>query len=78
VLGHNNPPPPTLTSRDHASHARQDRAAQAATRWPIELDETGRWALLKTRHRAMRIADLGAAGEDPAAELGGRTRMRSN
>jgi len=63
--------------RDHASHARQDRAAKQLTRWLDELDETGRWALLKLVTGAMRIGISARLAKTAAAELGGKDPPRN-
>ena len=64
-LGHNNPPPPTLTEvvTTLRTLGKTELPKQLA-RWLDELDETGRWALLKLVTGAMRIGDFGAAGQD--------------
>ncbi len=41
------------------------------TRWLDELDETGRWALLKLVTGAMRIGISARLAKTAAAELGG-------
>ena len=57
-------------SRHHASHPRQDRTAKTTSRWLDELDETGRWALLKLVTGAMRIGVSARLAKTAAAELG--------
>jgi DNA ligase-1 len=71
VSGHNNPPPPTLTevvttlrTLGKAEMPRQ------LSRWLDELDETGRWALLKLVTGAMRIGISARLAKTAAAELG--------
>ena len=54
--GHNNPPPPTLSEvvTTLRTLGKTELPKQLA-RWLDELDETGRWALLKLVMGAMRI-----------------------
>ena len=70
-LGHNNPPPPTLTEvvTTLRTLGKTELPKQLA-RWLDELDETGRWALLKPSP-GDPDRDFGAAGEDG----GGRIRQ---
>src|SRR5579859_5703517 len=70
-LRHNHPPPPTLTevvttlrTLGKAEMPRQ------LSRWLDELDETGRWALLKLVTGAMRIGISARLAKTAAAELG--------
>ena len=62
---HNNPPPPTLTEvvTTLRTLGKTELPAQL-TRWLDELDETGRWALLKTRHRRDADRRLRASRQD--------------
>ncbi|MBN9006642.1 MAG: cisplatin damage response ATP-dependent DNA ligase [Rhizobiales bacterium] len=68
---HNNPPPPTLT--DVVTTLRMlgktELPAQLA-RWLDQLDETGRWALLKLVTGAMRIGVSARLAKTAAAALG--------
>src|SRR5258708_8849047 len=53
---HNNPPPPTLTEVVTTLRTLgKTELPKQLTRWLDELDETGRWALLKLVTGAMRI-----------------------
>src|SRR5712675_87651 len=55
-IGHNNPPPPTLTEVVTTLRTLgKTELPKQLTRWLDELDETGRWALLKLLTGAMRI-----------------------
>jgi DNA ligase 1 len=68
---HNNPPPPTLT--DVVTTLRtlgKTELPKQLTRWLDELDETGRWALLKLVTGAMRIGISARLAKTAAAELG--------
>jgi DNA ligase-1 len=68
---HNNPPPPTLTEVVDTLHtlAKAELPAQL-TRWMDELDETGRWALLKLVTGSMRIGVSARLAKTAAAALG--------
>src|SRR5260370_1616437 len=71
--GYNNPPPPTLsevvtTLRMLGKTELQKQLA----RWLDELDETGRWALLKLVTGAMRIGVSARLAKTAAAALGGK------
>src|SRR5258708_2933588 len=68
---HNNPPPPTLTEVVTTLNTlgKIELPAQL-TRWLDELDETGRWALLKLVTGAMRIGVSARLAKTAAAELG--------
>ena len=69
--GHNNPPPPTLTEvvTRLATLGKTELPRQLA-RWLDELDETGRWALLKLVTGAMRIGISARLAKTAAAALG--------
>jgi DNA ligase-1 len=68
---HNNPPPPTLTDvvTTLRTLGKSELPAQLA-RWLDELDETGRWALLKLVTGAMRIGISARLAKTAAAALG--------
>jgi DNA ligase 1 len=68
---HNNPPPPTLTEvvTTLRTLGKTELPAQLA-RWLDELDETGRWALLKLVTGAMRIGVSARLAKTAAAALG--------
>ena len=70
--GHNNPPPPTLTEvvGTLATLGKTDMPRQLAT-WLDELDETGRWALLKLVTGSLRIGVSARLAKTAAAALGG-------
>ncbi|ABD09300.1 ATP dependent DNA ligase [Rhodopseudomonas palustris HaA2] len=69
--GHNNPPPPTLTDIVTTLHSlgKAELPAQLA-RWLDELDETGRWALLKLVTGGLRIGISARLAKTAAAALG--------
>jgi DNA ligase 1 len=69
--GHNNPPPPTLTEvvTTLRTLGKTELPKQLA-RWLDELDETGRWALLKLVTGAMRIGVSARLAKTAAAALG--------
>jgi DNA ligase-1 len=71
--GHNNPPPPTLTEvvTTLRTLGKTELPKQLA-RWLDELDETGRWALLKLVTGAMRIGISARLAKTAAAALGGK------
>ena len=70
---HNNPPPPTLTDvvTTLRTLGKAELPAQLA-RWLDELDETGRWALLKLVTGAMRIGISARLAKTAAAALGNK------
>jgi DNA ligase 1 len=70
-IGHNNPPPPTLTEvvTTLRTLGKTELPKQLA-RWLDELDETGRWALLKLVTGAMRIGVSTRLAKTAAAALG--------
>jgi DNA ligase 1 len=68
---HNNPPPPTLS--DVVTTLRtlgKTELPKQLARWLDELDETGRWALLKLVTGAMRIGISARLAKTAAAALG--------
>ncbi|UPJ62926.1 cisplatin damage response ATP-dependent DNA ligase [Bradyrhizobium sp. 191] len=68
---HNNPPPPTLT--EVVSTLRtlgKTELPKQLERWLDELDETGRWALLKLVTGALRIGISARLAKTAAAALG--------
>ena len=68
---HNNPPPPTLTEVVTTLRTLgKTELPQQLTRWLDELDETGRWALLKLVTGAMRIGVSARLAKTAAAALG--------
>src|SRR5499427_1679821 len=71
VAGHNNPPPPTLSEvvTTLRTLGKTELPRQLA-RWLDELDETGRWALLKLVTGAMRIGISARLAKTAAAALG--------
>ncbi|WP_316187872.1 MULTISPECIES: ATP-dependent DNA ligase [unclassified Bradyrhizobium] len=69
--GHNNPPPPTLTEvvTTLRTLGKTEMPRQLA-QWLDELDETGRWALLKLVTGALRIGISARLAKTAAAALG--------
>src|SRR6202140_100516 len=68
---HNNPPPPTLTEVVTTLRTLgKTELPKQLSRWLDELDETGRWALLKLVTGAMRIGISARLAKTAAAELG--------
>src|SRR6202034_2816471 len=68
---HNNPPPPTLT--DVVTTLRtlgKTELPKQLARWLDELDETGRWALLKLVTGALRIGVSARLAKTAVAALG--------
>jgi DNA ligase-1 len=71
TAGHNHPPPPTLTEvvTTLRTLGKTELPRQLA-RWLDELDETGRWALLKLVTGAMRIGVSARLAKTAVAALG--------
>src|SRR6266700_710048 len=70
---HNNPPPPTLTEVVTTLRPLgKTELPKQLTRWLDELDETGRWALLKLVTGAMRIGISARLAKTAAAALGNK------
>jgi ATP-dependent DNA ligase len=71
IAGHNSPPPPTLTEVVTTLRTLgKTELPQQLARWLDELDETGRWALLKLVTGAMRIGISARLAKTAAAALG--------
>jgi DNA ligase-1 len=70
---HNNPPTPTLTEVVTTLRTLgKAELPRVLARWLDELDETGRWALLKLVTGAMRIGVSARLAKTAAAALGGK------
>src|SRR5579863_6105256 len=70
---HNNPPPPTLTEVVITLRTLgKTEIPKQLSRWLDELDETGRWALLKLVTGAMRIGISARLAKTAAADLGSK------
>jgi DNA ligase-1 len=71
LAAHNNPPPPSLSEvvTTLRTLGKTELPAQL-TRWLDELDETGRWALLKLVTGGMRIGISARLAKTAAAALG--------
>src|SRR3979411_1722158 len=68
---HNNPPPPTLPGVVTTLRTLgKTELPRQLVRWLDELDETGRWALLKLLTGAMRIGISARLAKTAVAELG--------
>lgn len=71
IAAHNNPPPPTLTEVVTTLRALgKIELPKQLERWLDELDETGRWALLKLVTGALRIGISARLAKTAAAALG--------
>lgn len=71
VVVHNNPPPPTLTEVVTTLRTLgKTELPKQLERWLDELDETGRWALLKLVTGALRIGISARLAKTAAAALG--------
>jgi DNA ligase-1 len=69
--GHNNPPPPTLAEVVTTLRTLgKTEMPKQLSRWLDDLDETGRWALLKLVTGAMRIGISARLAKTAAAALG--------
>ncbi|MGJ5176058.1 ATP-dependent DNA ligase [Bradyrhizobium oligotrophicum] len=69
--GHNNPPPPTLTEVvTTLRRLGKTEMPRQLAQWLDELDETGRWALLKLVTGALRIGISARLAKTAAAALG--------
>jgi len=74
---HNNPPPPTLTEVVTTLRPLARRKCRNnSTRWLDDLDETGRWALLKLVTGAMRIGVSARLAKTAAAATRRKGRAR--
>jgi DNA ligase 1 len=70
---HNHPPPPTLTEVVTTLRTLgKTEMPKQLSRWLDDLDETGRWALLKLVTGAMRIGISARLAKTAAAALGGK------
>jgi DNA ligase 1 len=73
TAGHNNPPPPTLSEVVTTLRTLgKTELPRQLSRWLDELDETGRWALLKLVTGAMRIGISARLAKTAAATLGNK------
>ncbi|HEV2158246.1 ATP-dependent DNA ligase [Bradyrhizobium sp.] len=71
LAAHNNPPPPTLTEVVTTLRTLgKTELPKQLERWLDELDETGRWALLKLVTGALRIGISARLAKTAAAALG--------
>lgn len=71
IAAHNNPPPPTLTEVVTTLRMLgKTELPKQLERWLDELDETGRWALLKLVTGALRIGISARLAKTAAAALG--------
>ena len=71
IAAHNNPPPPTLTEVVTTLRTLgKTELPKQLERWLDELDETGRWALLKLVTGSLRIGISARLAKTAAAALG--------
>jgi DNA ligase-1 len=71
-IGHNNPPPTLAEVVTTLRMLGKTELPGQLSRWLDELDETGRWALLKLVVGAMRIGISARLAKTAAAEFGGK------
>ena len=71
-LGHNNPPPTLTEVVTTLRTLGKTELPKQLARWLDELDETGRWALLKLVTGAMRIGISARLAKTAAADLGSK------
>jgi DNA ligase-1 len=72
AIGHNNPPPTLTEVVTTLRMLGKTELPKRLSRWLDELDETGRWALLKLVTGAMRIGISARLAKTAAADLGGK------
>ena len=72
AIGHNNPPPTLTEVVSTLRMLGKTELPKQLSRWLDELDETGRWALLKLVTGAMRIGISARLAKTAAADLGGK------
>src|SRR3982751_2794027 len=72
AIGHNNPPPTLTEVVTTLRMLGKTELPKQLSRWLDELDETGRWALLKLVTGAMRIGISARLAKTAAAEFGGK------
>ena len=71
-IGHNSPPPTLTEVVTKLRMLGKTELPKQLARWLDELDETGRWALLKLVTGAMRIGISARLAKTAAADLGGK------
>jgi DNA ligase-1 len=72
AIGHNNPPPTLTQVVTTLRMLGKTELPKQMARWLDELDETGRWALLKLVAGAMRIGISARLAKTAVAEFGGK------
>jgi DNA ligase 1 len=72
AIGHNNPPPTLTEVVTTLRMLGKTELPRQLSCWLDELDETGRWALLKLVTGAMRIGISARLAKTAAADLGGK------